>query len=71
MKRENVIIWNSVQDAEINHLKALTNGMELLEHMETVYGALNDIEDVLKMKWLILSQHEGTYKVEYFCEAWK
>ena len=71
MKRENVIIWDSSQDAEIKHLNAITDGMEMLERMETVYASLNDVDSSMRMKWLILSQHEGTYKVEYFCEAWK
>jgi hypothetical protein len=68
---EDAIIWNSIQDAEIKHLKALTNGMELLERMETIYAYLDDVELSLKMKWLILSKEQGTYNIEYFCEAWK
>jgi hypothetical protein len=71
MKEKNLIIWDAIQDNEIDCLNRLTEGMEMLDRMGTIYAYLGDIERAMRMKWLNVAKEEGTYKAEYFCKYWK
>lgn len=71
MKEKNIIIWDAIQDGEIVYLNRLTEDMDMLERMGTIYAYLGDIDRTIRMKWLNVAKEDGTYKAEYFCKYWK